>query len=424
MKTASSTLINFLTAARASPDIQFAFADCYTFTLTGGTTLTYTNADVPIVYAGKQFLANGPLVSGLKYRATTGLNVDRQEIMIAARLADLTSGAAFLVALRDGAFDGAMVQRDRVFFSDFIGGTLVDGVMLFHGRISTVDEVGRTKAKLTVANELVLLDIDMPRNIFAPTCLHTLFDLGCGLPAGAFSTNGVVGAASTTSLINFSAALAAHLQGKIVFSSGANAGAVATVKYVVAGTSLTPIIRCRSRLRRATRSPSIRAATTRWARAGRSSTISRISARFPLCRRLRWRCEPAHCTGIPMREKIVAEARSWIGTRYHNCADIKGVGVDCGMLLVRVFVDFGLVEPFDPRPYTHDWHMHRDEERYLDLVLARAQVETPIPGDVMLFRVGRCYSHGGIVTRLEPLTIIHASFRRGSFSKKPSSRTQ
>ena len=194
MKTASSTLIDFLTAARASPDIQIAFADCYTFALTGGATLTYTNADVPVDYAGNRFLANGPLVSGLKYRAATGLNVDRQEITIAARPGDLTSGAAFLVALRDGAFDGAMVQRDRVFFSDFLGGTLVDGVTLFYGRVSTVDEVGRTKAKLTVANELVLLDIDMPRNIFAPTCLHTLFDLGCGLPAGAFSTNGVVGA--------------------------------------------------------------------------------------------------------------------------------------------------------------------------------------------------------------------------------------
>ena len=50
-----------------------------------------------------------------------------------------------------------------------------------------------------------------------------------------------------------------------------------------------------------------------------------------------------------MREKIVAEARSWIGTPYHNCADIKGVGVDCGMLLVRVYVDTGVVPPFDHR---------------------------------------------------------------------------
>ena len=75
-----------------------------------------------------------------------------------------------------------------------------------------------------------------------------------------------------------------------------------------------------------------------------------------------------------MREKVVAEAKSWIGTPYHNCADVKGVGCDCGMLLVRVFVDLGIVEPFDPRPYAHDWHLHRGEERYLEaLLLSRRQ---------------------------------------------------
>ena len=112
-----------------------------------------------------------------------------------------------------------------------------------------------------------------------------------------------------------------------------------------------------------------------------------------------------------MRSKIVAEARSWIGTPYHNCADVKGVGCDCGMLLVRVFVDLALVAPFDPRPYTHDWHLHRGEERYLGALFARAShVVSPQPGDVMLFRVGRCYSHGGIVTRENPLTLVHASW--------------
>jgi cell wall-associated NlpC family hydrolase len=112
-----------------------------------------------------------------------------------------------------------------------------------------------------------------------------------------------------------------------------------------------------------------------------------------------------------MRNAIVAEARSWIATPYHNCADIKGVGVDCGMLLVRVYVDLKLVPPFDPRPYTHDWHLHRGEERYLEALLKRAaRIDKPLPGDVMLFRVGRCYSHGGIVTRGDPLTIVHASF--------------
>ena len=42
-----------------------------------------------------------------------------------------------------------------------------------------------------------------------------------------------------------------------------------------------------------------------------------------------------------------------------------------------------------------------------------AKVEAPQPGDVMLFRVGRCYSHGAIVTREQPLTVVHASFPAG-----------
>src|SRR5208283_4513800 len=109
------------------------------------------------------------------------------------------------------------------------------------------------------------------------------------------------------------------------------------------------------------------------------------------------------------RAAVVAAARSWIGTPYHHAADVKGVGVDCALILVRVFCDLGLVEPFDPRPYTRDWMLHRSEERYLGLLLERAlPVEAPGPGDVILFRVGRCFAHGGIVTKAEPLTIVHA----------------
>jgi NlpC/P60 family putative phage cell wall peptidase len=109
------------------------------------------------------------------------------------------------------------------------------------------------------------------------------------------------------------------------------------------------------------------------------------------------------------RAAVVSAARDWIGTPYHNCADVKGVGVDCGMLLVRVYVDLKIVTPFDPRPYAPDWHLHRSEEKYLGHLLERARsVERPRPGDVILFRYGRCYSHGGVITRAEPLTIVHA----------------
>ncbi|HYA73061.1 MAG TPA: hypothetical protein VEF36_07860 [Roseiarcus sp.] len=117
----------------------------------------------------------------------------------------------------------------------------------------------------------------------------------------------------------------------------------------------------------------------------------------------------ASSSAAEARGAVVAAARSWAGTPYHHMADIKGVGCDCAMLLVRVFCDLGLVEPFDPRPYVRDWHLHRGEERYLSFLLARAhEVAAPLPGDVVLFRYGRCFSHGGIVTRADPLTIVHA----------------
>lgn len=111
------------------------------------------------------------------------------------------------------------------------------------------------------------------------------------------------------------------------------------------------------------------------------------------------------------REAVVAEARRWLRTPYHHAADVLGAGCDCGMLIVRAFVDSGLLQPFDPRPYPRDWHLHRDEERYLGFVTERAgEVPAPMPGDVVVFRHGRSFSHGGIVTTTAPLRLVHASW--------------
>ena len=112
---------------------------------------------------------------------------------------------------------------------------------------------------------------------------------------------------------------------------------------------------------------------------------------------------------LHQRAQIVAAARRWIGTPYHAGADLLGVGVDCGMLILRVFVDAALVPDFDPRPYPADWHLHRSEEKYLGIVRRHCGPAAIAGlGDLMLFRWGRCYSHGGIVTRLRPLAIVHA----------------
>lgn len=116
------------------------------------------------------------------------------------------------------------------------------------------------------------------------------------------------------------------------------------------------------------------------------------------------------------REQIIAAARDWLGTPYHHAARIKGHGVDCGQLIIAAFIDSGAVDHFDTEKYTPDWHLHRSEEKYLGYLnahlspvdddqrsVAQRLIDDPawsVPGgDVLAFRVGRCYSHGGIVTR-------------------------
>lgn len=238
MKSTTTAVLAAINAARAAPDAALAFAECFTFTLATGTVLTWTNVDLAVTYGGATFSATGPLVSGLKYKASVGLAVDKQQIVIAARPTDLISGSPVLNAIREGAFDGATVQRDRVFLTA-IGGTVIGGVTLFHGRVSTVDSVGRTQAQITVASDLVVLDYDMPHNLYSPTCVHTLYNSGCGVIRGTFSASGTVLAGSTASLINTGVALAGHVQGSLVFMSGVNANVRATVKSAIAGASLS-----------------------------------------------------------------------------------------------------------------------------------------------------------------------------------------
>jgi uncharacterized phage protein (TIGR02218 family) len=238
MKSATSALLSYINSVRGQIDAPLYFAECFTFTLATGTIYAWTNVDYPVTYNGTTFSCAGPLVQGLKFKQSVGLEVDKQQITIAARPTDLISGAPALEAIRSGAFDGATVERDRVFLTA-PAGAVIGGVMLFTGRVSTVDNVGRTAAQITVASDLIILDYDMPRNLYQATCLHTLYDAGCGLNRSTFAANATAGSGSTTTLINTSAALAAHQAGSILFTSGANANLRATVKSVVVGTSLS-----------------------------------------------------------------------------------------------------------------------------------------------------------------------------------------
>jgi hypothetical protein len=108
-------------------------------------------------------------------------------------------------------------------------------------------------------------------------------------------------------------------------------------------------------------------------------------------------------------DQVIAEARSWIGTPYHHMAYVKGLkgGVDCGMILIGVYSTVGFFPFFDPRPYPRQFHLHQRQEWYKNIVEDFCTEESsPVPGGIALWKVGRIFSHGSIVT--EWPRVVHA----------------
>jgi len=216
------------------------------------------------------FLANTVRIGGLKYSVKIGVDVDEQDVTIscvtppvyaqspdaaqsgvldAGELGamtlsagpynspaygasqELVEGVPFLQALRQGLFDYAYLQRDRAFLPAW-GAPPIGAVTLFHGRVSSIDKIGRTEAQMKVKSDLVLLDIDFPRNLYQATCGHILYDAGCTLNKASFAVTGVAGTGSTNQIIAWANSEPADYfdQGTIRFTSGVLANLTATVK--------------------------------------------------------------------------------------------------------------------------------------------------------------------------------------------------
>ncbi len=112
------------------------------------------------------------------------------------------------------------------------------------------------------------------------------------------------------------------------------------------------------------------------------------------------------------RAKVVTEALTWLGTPYHHHARVKGAGVDCGMFIAEVLERTGVLPHLEPGAYDTDWHLHRGEEKYLNMVSEHARkVDQPQPGDIAMFRYGRCASHGAIVVQWPE--VIHSYYGLG-----------
>ena len=120
---------------------------------------------------------------------------------------------------------------------------------------------------------------------------------------------------------------------------------------------------------------------------------------------------------LAARTEIVRVALTWIGTPFHDCAGVKGVGVDCAYFPIRVVNESGIMGGAipDPAPYSPQVMLHSHEELYLPVIAryAREISERAVgPGDFVLYRVARSFSHGAIVVRW-PDYVLHPVRDRG-----------
>jgi NlpC/P60 family putative phage cell wall peptidase len=115
-------------------------------------------------------------------------------------------------------------------------------------------------------------------------------------------------------------------------------------------------------------------------------------------------------------EAVIAAARLWLGTPYHDQASLRGVGCDCLGLARGVWRDLVGAEPQLIPPYSRDWgetgvcEVLAEGARAMMIEISLGQIS---PGTLVLFRMAprAIAKHVGIVTA--PDRFIHAYDRLG-----------
>lgn len=227
---------------------NFNMAQLFTFTLDDGTVLRYTDGDIDLTYAGNTYSCGGqtgpyfegdPNGSGNKVRGhwKVGTSVDTIMFDVFPGLSGTVEGIPFLQACQQGFFDKAICKVDRVYMpAGSYGDTSAGIVNVFTGIVGDVDG-SRSMATFTVNGMTILLQQQLPRNIYQPGCMNTLYDSACTLARSAFAVNAAALTGSTKSVINATLAQATDYfsLGSIRFTSGQNVGFSRGIKTYVQG---------------------------------------------------------------------------------------------------------------------------------------------------------------------------------------------
>lgn len=226
MRAASAKLIALLDAD------QFVMADLYTITTVQNDVYRYTNYDFDLIVGGQVYKSDGPIISREGISLSLGIEVDNLSINIDVTDEQKWNDINIVQAFHNGQLDGARFKLERIFMDmNTPTDTSAGAIKLFEGRIIE-PELDRNSISASVASDLDELNVQMPRNLYQPSCSNTLFDSACGLARSAHVVNATIEAGSTAAriLCDLSQPQGWFTQGVIEFLDGGNAGLKRTIR--------------------------------------------------------------------------------------------------------------------------------------------------------------------------------------------------
>lgn len=237
MKTANAALLAILNGIP-----NFLYADLWTFTLKNGDVKYYTDFSVDLTVGGHIFKSNVVGITGATYKLQRGLQVDENTISLfpIENSTEGTNGVPILQAVQQGLFDRAVVRRQRQFMPSLTAGATPDlsanAISLFIGEVTDSD-VTRMSAQLKIKSMINLLNIQMPRRQYQPTCSWVFGDSNCLFSRGSLIQSGIVatGSAGNTILCGLASAAGFFNNGAVKMTSGLNSGVSRSVKSYTVG---------------------------------------------------------------------------------------------------------------------------------------------------------------------------------------------
>ncbi len=129
-------------------------------------------------------------------------------------------------------------------------------------------------------------------------------------------------------------------------------------------------------------------------------------------------------TATELRAAIVAEVRSWEGTKYVNNCTVKGKGVNCTNLGASTFKMFGLMPLGATVPAMgNDWNYSKDTDPLLfKKFIAPYGVEIPfddrLPADAITFYFGQLHMESHWALIVDDDCVTHANSHDGKVKRQ------